>query len=240
MAQKRVVVRKKVRKQMPTGHALRPASRKEPSSREYSREPDPVLEDDEFGIGDFAPYVLVLACLGLIIFLFLPVDLSQVDGYPYRQKDAAARNLLQEAEKKVLEGAETIEFTEKEVNAYLHQRLKSPQEGPLSALNRVDGIYADLRENSATLFIVQRILGIPFVISSTWNFYLEDRTYVRECTASSIGRVRLTGSSLGPLMMPFLQFAEACKPEANFLDMEGIHRVRLEPGVFKLELTRKK
>lgn len=239
MAQKRVVVRKKVRKKMPTGHALRPASRKEPS-RDYYQEPDPVVADEEFGLADFAPYILVLACLGLIIFLFLPVNLSQVDGFPYREKDAVVRNLLQEAEKKVLEGAQTIEFTEKEINTYLHQRLRSPQEGPFAAINRVDGIYADLRENAATLYVVQKILGIPFVISSSWNFYLEDRTYVRECTASSIGRIRFTGASLGPLMMPFLHFAESCKPEASFLDIDGIHRVRIEPGVFKLELARRK
>lgn len=196
-------------------------------------------DGEGFGFGDLIPWFIVLACIGALTFIFLPVNLSHVAGYPFAPGAwMKPRNLLREAEKKLVEGSGSVSFTEEEVNAYLHQRLKASQRGPLSLVSDVEGIFVDLENNSATLYFVQRFLGFPFVISSSWNYYLADMKYVHECTGSSVGRLRFKGVLLRPLMMPFRQLVNTCRAEATLLNREGIDRVRLEPGLLKLEINR--
>lgn len=225
------------------GHSLRRTGPKKPAAGyAYAAESDSTSEfEEELGIGDFTSYAVVLLCVLFVIFVFLPVNLSHVEGYPFQSsKVQQNRNLLQEAEKKLLEGTGgTIEFTEGELNTYLHQRVRASQGGPLRLISDVDGVYVDLLDKGATLYLVQHFIGIPFVVSSTWEYYLENQKYVRNCTGSSVGLIRFKGLLLAPLMAPFVNFVEACKPEANLLDLEAIENVQIEKGMLKLQLKKK-
>jgi len=237
MAQKRVAVKKKVRKKTAKG---RPPGTKRPAPGHARRPPPPAAPGEGFGFGSVVLLLVALGFVALVVFIFLPVDLSHVNGYPFDPKQAKEepRNLLYEAEQALIDGEESISFSEAEVNNYVNQRFKSSQRGLFGAIAEVQGMYVDLQEDSATLYLVRDVFGRPFVVSTTWDYYLSDRKYVRECTGSSIGRLQIQGRILRPIMMPFLRFLDACRREASLVIREGVKRVKLDEGELRLEMLR--
>lgn len=238
MAQKHVVVKKKVRKKVAKKGPDAAPSPSQLPPRQRTRSPSlPPRPAEGFGFNDIVTLLLGIASVALVVLIFAPIDLSKVDGYPYDPSAAGAegRNLLAEAEKLLITGTGDLAFTEAELNTYLNQRLKPTQRGPLSMISEIKGVYVDVQANSATLYLVQRFFGYPLVIRTNWDYYLADQKYVRECTGSGIGHLSIKGLLFRPIMMPFLRLAKTCWREVGFLDRETVERVQLEPGVLKLK-----
>lgn len=249
MAQKRVTVKKKVRKKVATkrppgampGHGPGPGGiAGRPPGSPARRPPRPTPAGEGIGVGTILLLAFGLAFVALVVYVFLPVDLSHVDGYPFRpgSRQEEPRNLLLEAENQLIKGKGSVTFSEEEVNHYLNERLKPSQGGPFGMVIEVDGIYADLVPDAATFYLVRSVFGRPFVISTTWDYYLSDRKQVRECTASSVGRLRVKGRMLRPIMMPFLRLAQTCRREVDLLGHEGIRHAKLEDGRLVLHVNR--
>ncbi len=197
----------------------------------------PKMPGEGFGIGGVIMLLITLALIGFVVFIFLPRDLSHVDGYPFNSAKAPdpPKNLLRIAEDKMLKAEGSLTFTEAEVNTYLNQRLNSKQKGAFGAFVKMSGIYLDLRKNQATMYVERRIFGLPFTVDSTWDYYLSDGKYVRECKASSVGRFTFTGAMFRPIMAPFTRVAQACERERNVLQDDDVRRVKLDDGELVIE-----
>ncbi len=228
MGKRRVVKKKATPRRRPpkqqapaaaeTTHARpTPRSASEPSKRGPS-------------LGNIAFLIVGLALLTVAVFLFLPKNLDQIKGYPFDPEQAPKPpvNLLRNAQDQLLERGGTFTVSEAELNTYLNQRLQRVQRGPLTAISDIRGVYLDLRPRQATAFVERRILGIPIVISSTWDYYLSKDSYVFECRSSSAGQMTFPGAMFRPIMMPFLRFAAACEREYEFLQNEAVQKVALE------------
>ena len=178
--------------------------------------------------------VVTTAMIGLVVFIFLPRDISDVvSGYPYdaSKNSGAPRNLLREAEEQLVKDEGTLSFSEEEVNLYLNQRLDVTQRGLFGSFVKMDGIYLDFgKDNLVTIYVQRKVFGLPFTVDSTWKYYLSDQKYIRNCTQSRIGQLTVKGAMLKPIMAPFTRFAEACGRERKLIDDESIEQVRIEEG----------
>ena len=230
---KKIAVKKKVRKKKVASAGPPPGAAKRPGAL-----PDqPKLPGEGFGIGGIIMLVITLALLGFVIFTFLPRDLSHLSGYPFDASKAPdpPKNLLRLAEDQLVEAEGSITFTEEEVNNYLNQRLNAKQRGAFGSFVKMRGVYLDLKKNEATMYVERQIFGVPFTVDSTWEYYLSDGKYVRECKASSVGRFSFSGAMFRPVMAPFFRVAAACQREQDVLSDDDVKRVKLESGKLTLE-----
>ena len=172
-------------------------------------------------------FLVTVAMIAFVFFIFAPRDIgTDVSGYPY---DPAAhsgqpRNLLREAEDKLVKDEGNLTFTEEQVNTYLNQRLDVTQKGLFGGFTTVEGIYMDFHPNEVTIFIQRKVFGVPFTVDSTWKYYLSNEKYIRECTQSRMGKLTAKGAMLAPVMAPFNRFIDACEREKKLLnDLSLIH-----------------
>lgn len=182
-------------------------------------------------------FVITAALMGFVVFIFLPRDLSHVSGYPYESSKAPnpPKNLLKIAEDQLVKDEGSVSFTEEEINTYLNQRLNAKQRGAFGSFVKMNGVYLDLKKNEATIFVERKIFGLPFTIASTWDYYLSDGKYVRECKSSSVGRFSFSGAMFRPIMAPFFRLAQACTREQAIFEDEDVSRVKLDEGALTIE-----
>lgn len=239
MARKKIAVKKKVARKKASGGAS-PAGAAAPASAgatKYKAPKEPKLPGEGFGIGPIIMLLVSLALMSFVVFVFLPRDLSAVDGYPFDPSSAPnpPRNLLREASEGLIEGDGSVTFSEKDVNNYINQRLNGTQRGGFAAIAKMNGIYMDLKEREATIYIERKIFGLPFTIDSTWEYYLSSGEYVRGCTGCSVGRFKFEGKMFQPIMKPFMRFFSACEPENKVLTDKELKSVKLQDGKMVLE-----
>ncbi len=232
MANKRVVKKKKIaKKKAPMGARTSPAYQ------------EPKLPGEGFNFMSVVMILITLALIGLVVVVFMPSDMSQVKGYPFGPTKAVdpPRNLLREAEDvwvSVVNGnteQTSITFTEEEVNTYINQRLVVKQAGIFGSFTDVKGIYLDLEKDTATLYIVREIFGIPLTIDSKWEMFLSNDEYIRRCVASGVGRLEFGQAMFRPIMMPFFKFAEEMSREQKVLFDEAVEQIRLEKDAMTIE-----
>jgi len=233
MAQKRVVKKKVLKKKAVSAPAGIPAGRPGAPGR---RRP-PVSEGEGFSIGALIMLLVALALLAGIAILFLPPDLSGIAGRPFDPSKAPdpPRNLLRELDDAITASyletkPSVLTFTEEEVNVYLNQRLRRVQKGPFASVVKMEGIYVDFHTDSADIFLVRHLLGMPFVVATRWDYFLSSGSYMLECKASTIGKFTFSGALFRPILMPFERLGRACNREAAALDDGAVERVKLEEG----------
>ena len=233
MVRKKVVKKKIVRKK----HAAAGPGPRSP------RPPKQKLPGEGITAGSVIMLVLTLALIGFVVFVFLPRDISHIQGYPYDSSKAPdpPRNLLREAEDKLVkatveeEEGNMIKFSEKEVNDYINQRLAVKQGGMFGSFVKMNGVYLDLEKDKGTLFVERKIFGLPFTVDTTWEIFKSDGKYVRNCTSSGVGRLKFNGAAFQPIMAPFVRFANALKRENKVLFDEGVRQIKLEKDALVID-----
>ncbi len=232
MSQKRVVKKKVLKKKVATTAPGTPGRYRPP-------EPPP----EPISAGSIILLVVALGLIAGVVILFLAPDLSGVDGYPYEPAKAgeSPRNLLRELDDAITatyteSKPATLEFSEQELNTYLNQRLRKTQRGPFSSVSNVEGVFLELREDVAEIHLVRSLFGAPFVVSTTWDYFLSSGSYVVECKSSRIGRLRFAGAMFRPIMMPFLRMGKACNRELAALNDGSVRRIKLQPGKLIVEV----
>tara|TARA_R110002096_G_scaffold4493_27_gene20984 strand:- start:5479 stop:6183 length:705 start_codon:yes stop_codon:yes gene_type:complete len=229
IAVKKKVRKKKVAKSAPPGSVAAAGEPKPPKP--------PAMPGEGFGIGGVIMFLITAALLGFVVFIFLPRDLSHVGGYPYSDSKAPnpPKNLLKIAEDQLVKDEGSVSFSEEEVNTYLNQRLNAKQRGAFGSFVKMNGVYLDFKKNEATIFVERKVFGLPFTIASSWDYYLSDGKYVRECKSSSVGRFSFSGAMFRPIMAPFFRIAQACTREQAVLSDEDVTRVKIDEGNLTIE-----
>jgi len=230
MSKKRVVVRKKKVAKKKTAAGASPSS----YSSSYK---EPKLPGEGFSIMSLIMLLVTLALIGLVVVVFLPPDMSSVKGYPYNKAEASdpPRNLLREAEDVWVKGEGSIEFSEADINTYLNQRLVVKQGGMFGSFTKVQGIYMDLEEDKATLYVVRTVFGMPLVIDTTWEMFLSNEEYIRRCTGSGVGKLSFGEKMFAPIMKPFFSFTKEMNREQKVLFDESVSRVKLAKDSLRIE-----
>jgi hypothetical protein len=164
--------------------------------------------------------LLLVVAAGLAVIMgmiLMPKDLDQIKGYPGELVTGEPRNLLGELQVALNPKEETSElaFTEAEINQYLSQRIGGKQGGPLGALVKYKGLYADLEPNFVELYLVRTVVGLPFTVSCRLTQKKSGYTTVWKAGGGSIGRFRLSSKQFKPIIDAFLRIRGACKDEMD-------------------------
>ena len=195
----------------------------------------PSTESPGLGIGALFLFLFAIALLGGVAVCFMPPDLSAISGYPQPEKPAKSENLLRRLDDATTDAyvdkkESTVVFSEEEINAYLNQRLKQSQTGPLASLATNEGIFCDLQPDTANLYVVRTFFGKPMIIYTTWAFEGDPDDQKFTCQLSGIGSIKVAGSGLQPVMAPFLRLREICVREISALMNTAVDRLRIEDG----------
>lgn len=185
--------------------------------------------------------LLLVVFFGIMIYLaFQPQDLSDIEGYDENDREAEPKvhELLHEAAM----NHRTITISEKELNSWLAETLRSRQEG--RAAEKLDvkikGVWVRLSEiagGRAEIVIEREIEGQPHTISMYIRVEREKRgdtwvTYVHKDGGSFLGLVPL-GGRFGKTKVPqgFLMFVKS-----SFENLGGAYQEEL--GWLQEEITR--
>ncbi len=212
------------------GASRRPATatRKGASSRRPSaagsRYPTKSKPADTLSPGTVILALLGACLLAVAIMALMPKSLIHIDGYPADEMAAnkEPKNLLKVGQGLLLgERKEDATFTEKEVNAYLNYRLNTTQTGLLGGFMRVKGVYVDLSENQAEIFI-ERSLPIfgSTTISNKIVSHFNDVSRKQEWKAGggSIGRIPMKNKSLQPIFKAFMRMGAVGRDEIDLMN----------------------
>ncbi len=163
---------------------------------------------------------LLIVAVGLAVvmaMILMPKDLDEIQGYPAELITEEPRNLLREMQlaldPKNPEGKVTL--TEAEVNRYLNLRVGGDQGGPLSALVRYRGVYADLEPEFVELYLVRSVVGLPFTVSCRLTQKQSGYATVWRAGGGSIGRIRLGSKQFKPIIDAFLRLRVVCGDEMD-------------------------
>jgi len=107
----------------------------------------------------------VAALAVALVFVFIPQDLSNVDGYGPGSASPPFRDLKAVLSSSIERGYE-VTFTEAEVNRYLAHTLATKQGGLLAKDVSLDGVWISLENDYAEIIMERRIFGHPFTIST--------------------------------------------------------------------------
>lgn len=194
----------------------------------------PAAEVEGFGFGAVILLLLAIALLGGVAVCFLPPDMSGIAGYPHNRA-APTANLLRKLDDAITAAytetkETTLTFHEEELSAYVNERLKANQRGPLASVVQIHGVYCDLQPDTANLYVVRTILGRPLVIQTSWAFVGDPSNQQFKCQSSGIGLVKVPGSTLQPITAPFLRLKVACARELGALQDSSVERIRIDDG----------
>lgn len=166
--------------------------------------------------------ILGVIMLGVSVMALLPTSLIHIDGYPADDmSNREPRNLLADSQKILEDRTEDLTFTEREVNEYLNFRLQGQQKGALKGLMNVKGIYVDLRPNEAEIYVVRSFpliqrTTISSIVRSTYNDQKHQQIW--KTGGGSVGKIKIPGRSLQPVMNAFLRMSKVAKPELEVMD----------------------
>lgn len=203
--------------------------------------------------------LLLAAIFGLLIYLaFQPQDLSDIAGYA--ETDRVAEPQVHELLREAALNQRSIVITEKGLNSWLAQSLRSRQDG--RAAEKIDvkikGVWVRLSEiggGRAEIIIEREIEGRPHTVSMYLRVERERRgntwvTYVHKDGGSFLGLVPL-GGRFGKTKVPqgflmfvknsFENFGSAYEEEIAWLEKEitrlGGGRIRIEENQLRIEFS---
>lgn len=164
---------------------------------------------------------LMIVAIGLAIamgMILMPKDLDQIKGYPTELiTTEESSNLLKEMQV-ALDPKNTdakVTLTEEQVNRYLNQRVAGDQGGPLGALVKYRGLYADLEPGFVELYLVRSVAGLPFTVSCRLTQQKSGYATVWRAGGGSIGRIRMGSKQFKPIIDAFLRLRVVCGDEMD-------------------------
>lgn len=163
--------------------------------------------------------LIALAMLGGVIMIVLPGDMSKIAGYPASPIPVPnPRNLLDEAQKVMMERKQLLTLSEEEVNQYLGSRLKGSQKGALATLVKFKGVYVDFSPGFAEIFIVREFFGRQLTMSSKIIPVRDRKGLNYQPVGWTLGRVDLGKRSIKPVVQLFIRLRSTCLDEFHTLE----------------------
>ena len=157
-------------------------------------------------------FLIAIGLAAAMIMVMVPKKLDYIQGYPAKASDEPPRNLLSEIQAVMELRDKDVIFTEADVNAYLNQRLKGKQGGPVSAFVKFKGVYADFEPNNLEMFLERTVFGLPFIVS----LELEKRKLKQTSFIAGGGRIgsfAMGSRQFKPIVDVFLRMAVALNEE---------------------------
>ncbi len=162
--------------------------------------------------------IIAIAMLGAVAMVVRPMDLSKVAGYPVDPlATTKPRNLLEEAQKAMIDRDAVLVFTEEEVNRYLNHRLSGEQTGPMAALVKFRGVCVDFAPATAEIIIEREFLGMPMTMSAKLKNEKFRQQVVYKPTGWTLGKVELGSRNVKPVIELFLRLRDTCIDEYHVL-----------------------
>jgi len=173
--------------------------------------------------------LLALGLIALILMALRPGDLSGIAGYPQdalTTEAPAPRNLLDEAQRAMVDRSSELVLTEEEVNRYLNERLQASQTGLVSSLVTFRGVYVNFSPGTAEIIIEREIFGRPITKSCLIRSETSRRQTQYRVVSWSIGQLDLGARNVKPVMDLFARIRGACSEE--WLTLQQMPEVRFE------------
>ena len=168
-----------------------------------------------------------IAMLIPVVLVFLPRDLSAVQGYPADTfPEDEPRNLLAEAQEIMVSRDRELTFSEEEINTYLNERLRGQQDGMMAPLVRFRGVYADFASDSAEVIVQRDLFGLPLTLGARFRSEKYRGQVVFRPVRWSIGRLSFRSLSIQPVLEMYMRLRKVCEDEYHVLKM--MHEVRFE------------
>ena len=192
----------------------------------YNR-PKPAYSGEGISVMTVFLTLVALAMLALVVMVVLPRDMSTVSGYPINPlATGKPRNLLEEAQKIMIQRTSEIAFTEEEVNQYLNHRLQAEQTGPMAALVKFRGVYIDFNAEFAEVVIERELFGMPLTMTSKIKAEKFRQQTVYRAEGWTLGRIDLGTRNIKPVIDLFLRLRNTCGDE--FQTIQQMVTVRFE------------
>lgn len=178
----------------------------------------------------------VLGLIALIAMVMIPRDLSPISGYPAKlQTEGVPRNLLDEAQRLMINRGKELAISETELNTYLNQRLQGDQGGMLGSLIEVKGVYVDLAPGTAEIYIERELFGFPLTMSSKVSAEQFRGKMQFRPAGWSVGKLEAEDRTVKPVKDMFLRLRSTCADEYQVL--QQMHNVRFEDDKIVLDAT---
>lgn len=178
--------------------------------------------------------LVALAMLGIVAMVMMPKDLSAVKGYPVNPlSNETPANLLDQAQRVMIDREKAITFSEEDVNAYLNHRLQGEQGGAISALVKFKGVYVDFTPEHAEVIIEREIFGMPVTMSSKIRAEKFRRQVLYKSAGWSLGKIEFNSRNIKPVIEMFMRLRKTCMEE--FTTMKQMADVRFEQDALVLD-----
>lgn len=160
---------------------------------------------------------VIAALLGIFaIMLFLPKDLSHIQGYG-AMTEPFKRNLYMEALPALLQQEAGKSFTEAEINGYLKERVQGAQRGSFDSMVKFRGVYVDIEPGEVEIFLERSVFGFRHTMSIRMvkSRYMDQLIW--ESAGGSVGKFSLSTQQFGPVVTAFKRLGVACDEEIRIL-----------------------
>ena len=172
----------------------------------------------------------------VISMVMIPRDLSFISGYPAKlQSEGVPRNILDEAQRLMIDRGKEIAISETELNTYLNMRLQTEQDGILGSFVEVKGVFVDLAPGSAEFHIERELFGFPMTMSSKVAAENFRGKMVFRSSGWTLGKLESSNRTIKPVKDMFLRLRNTCAAEYQVL--QQMHNVRFEDDKIVLDAT---
>lgn len=188
--------------------------------------------------GQFSTRVMDSKLLG--IKLFPAVRAYPLEGIAGRREilegGSGQAPMLKERLANAIEMNIPISLREGEVNAWLAQRLKIRQAGPLAGMVEVRGVWVRFREDEIELVIERRLRNKDNHVTSLFmRFERTKRGYSIVRHSCHIGQLRLPGGFARLVMPAYQNMVDELEHELQPYHEHQIFDVRVEDGMITLD-----
>jgi hypothetical protein len=194
------------------------AGRGAPGSRSR-RPPQRPVYDSGFSMMTVFLGLVAIAMLGVVAMVFQPREMSEVAGYPSKVSlgGEKPRNLLEEAQRAMIDRSAVLVLSEEEVNRYLNHRLAGEQTGAMSAFVKFRGVYVDFSPGEAEIIVEREFFGMPMTMSARLRNERFRQQIVYKPSGWTIGKISLGARNVKPVIDLFLRMRDTCIDEYHVL-----------------------
>ncbi|MDF1659165.1 MAG: hypothetical protein P1U58_16225, partial [Verrucomicrobiales bacterium] len=221
--------KKKVVKRGPQRKAATPrsSSRYTPPKKSYG---------EGFSLMTVFLSLAILGLIAVIAMMMMPKEMSHISGYPAKANpEGVPRNLLDEAQRIMLNRRGQLAISETELNTYLNLRLQADQGGLLASIVEFKGIYVDLAPETAEIFIERDLFGFPVTMSSKVKAENFRGQLVFRPAGWSLGKLETEKRIIKPVVDLFMRLRTTCADEYQV--MQQMRNVRVEDDKIILDAT---
>ena len=178
----------------------------------------------------------ILGLIAIIAMMMMPKDMGHISGFPAKlETEGVPRNLLDEAQRLMINRGRELSISETELNTYLNQRLQAEQGGLMGSIVEFKGVYVDIAPQTAEIFIERELFGFPVTMSSKVKVENFRGKLVYTPAGWSLGKLETEKRIIKPVMDLFKRLRTTCADEYQV--MQQMHNVRFEDDKLVLDAT---